>query len=497
VTGAREQIRYADESNTTWRYLKYEYDGLGQLTSDYAGGYYATDTTLSVAYTYNKAGNIQNEKENGSANPTRVYGYSKVVGGQIIIGDTMTGVGPNSGNLNPLGWDGNGNLTGGTDTQQRNLTLHYTWDSKLRSATAVYYGTDTKTISLKYDPAGNRIYKASSSSLTGNRKYIVDTVGELPVILMEIEPGTTPTIRKTYVYADSEVLAQYNGSQSAPDKYYYLHDRLGSVRQVVAANGEPALSYSYKPFGETDVTATRTNPTPPSNAFMFTGQWYDAEIGQYYLRARQYDPQLYRFTSRDPEKGEFTEPLTLHRYLYCQNEPVNCTDPSGEMMSPAELVIGGIIGGVFGAFNGYASSGGKLDAVAVGMAVGAIAGMFSATMPSATLGTIIGSCASGIINAYGGYRRNGEVTDAIVFGFAGVASGGMSGALGVSKCASSISAMIAGGIMSLCMDEYFGPPIQATSNGIRMLDEHTKYTKKQLELLNGMGIPQNGEEGGN
>jgi len=66
------------------------------------------------------------------------------------------------------------------------------------------------------------------------------------------------------------------------------------------------------------------------NPFLFTGQYFDAEINQYYLRARQYDPQLYRFTSRDPIRGRFTEPLELHRYLYCLNEPVNQFDPSGK-----------------------------------------------------------------------------------------------------------------------------------------------------------------------
>jgi len=63
----------------------------------------------------------------------------------------------------------------------------------------------------------------------------------------------------------------------------------------------------------------------------FTGQWFDSEIDEYYLRARMYDPILGRFTSRDPVKGRFTEPMTLHAYLYCLNDPMNRTDPSGEI----------------------------------------------------------------------------------------------------------------------------------------------------------------------
>ena len=44
-----------------------------------------------------------------------------------------------------------------------------------------------------------------------------------------------------------------------------------------------------------------------------------------------YVPHLGQFTSRDPVAGKFKEPLTLHRYLYCINDPINRIDPSGEM----------------------------------------------------------------------------------------------------------------------------------------------------------------------
>jgi hypothetical protein len=37
---------------------------------------------------------------------------------------------------------------------------------------------------------------------------------------------------KTYVYANSQILAQHNGNYNAP-RFFYLHDRLGSVRLVI------------------------------------------------------------------------------------------------------------------------------------------------------------------------------------------------------------------------------------------------------------------------
>jgi len=80
---------------------------------------------------------------------------------------------------------------------------------------------------IKYDPAGNRIYKEKNNS---KRKYIVDIVGDLPVILMELDPDNNDSIEKMYIYANSQILAQHDGNDTDP-RYFYLHDRLGSIRQ--------------------------------------------------------------------------------------------------------------------------------------------------------------------------------------------------------------------------------------------------------------------------
>ena len=166
-----------------------------------------------------------------------------------------------------------------------------------------------------------RIFKDSSES--GQRKYIVDVVGGLPVILLDL--NTSGDIVKTYIHANSQIIAQHDGDHTA-DRYFYLHDRLGNVRQVIDTSGDVKDRYTYDPFGElfdTEKEETISNP------FKFTGQYFDSEIGQYYLRARQYDPHIARFTARDPIFGSFQEPLTLHAYIYCLNDPVNKIDPHG------------------------------------------------------------------------------------------------------------------------------------------------------------------------
>jgi len=93
-------------------------------------------------------------------------------------------------------------------------------------------------------------------------------------------------LKKTYIYADRQIIAQHDGEMS-DDKYFYLRDRLGSVRLVIDDDeGDVVKYYTYEPFGEViDDDGTF------DNAFRFTGQYYDSEIQEYYLRARQYNPQ--------------------------------------------------------------------------------------------------------------------------------------------------------------------------------------------------------------
>ncbi len=46
-------------------------------------------------------------------------------------------------------------------------------------------------------------------------------------------------------------------------------------------------------------------------------------------RARWYNPSNGRFVSVDPRAGDPQSPVSLHRYLYCGNQPLNRIDPSG------------------------------------------------------------------------------------------------------------------------------------------------------------------------
>lgn len=55
----------------------------------------------------------------------------------------------------------------------------------------------------------------------------------------------------------------------------------------------------------------------------------DFDLGLYYNRARYLDVNRGRFWSQDSFEGTNKEPLSLHKYLYAQTNPVNNSDPSG------------------------------------------------------------------------------------------------------------------------------------------------------------------------
>jgi RHS repeat-associated protein len=59
------------------------------------------------------------------------------------------------------------------------------------------------------------------------------------------------------------------------------------------------------------------------------GEQFDANLNQYYLRARYYNQASGRFTQQDTWMGINSDPVTLHKYFYANADPVTYTDPTG------------------------------------------------------------------------------------------------------------------------------------------------------------------------
>ena len=102
-------------------------------------------------------------------------------------------------------------------------------------------------------------------------------------------------------------------------EFYYHQDEQLSTALLTDAAGTIQNHYWYDAFGgELDVAEKI------QNRIRYTGQQYDAEAEQYYLRARYYNPILGRFMQEDAYLGD-----GLNLYAYCDNNPVVYYDPSG------------------------------------------------------------------------------------------------------------------------------------------------------------------------
>jgi len=67
------------------------------------------------------------------------------------------------------------------------------------------------------------------------------------------------------------------------------------------------------------------------NHYLYCGEQYDSDLGMYFLRARYMEPDRGRFWTMDVFEGRSHDPVSLHKYLYANADPVNGIDPSGNM----------------------------------------------------------------------------------------------------------------------------------------------------------------------
>jgi RHS repeat-associated protein len=140
-------------------------------------------------------------------------------------------------------------------------------------------------------------------------EYALDLLATLAVVISDTEA--------VYLYGLDIV------AQQQTDRLYYMHDGLGSVRQLLDSTGEVQTNYAYDPFGVPLMGGEVSNP------YQFTGEAWDAEVGLLYLRARYYQPEVGRFITKDPWLGDTWAPGSLNRYAYVDNNPPNLADPTG------------------------------------------------------------------------------------------------------------------------------------------------------------------------
>ncbi len=137
-----------------------------------------------------------------------------------------------------------------------------------------------------------------------------------------------------------------------------VHDHLGSPRLVVdVETGEIAQRLDYDVHGRALV-----DTEPDFQPFAFAGGLHDVDTGLVRFGARDYDPELARWTAKDPS-GFAGNDTNLYAYAY--GDPVNFVDPNGELAFLVPLAVLAFKGALAGAAMELASqlidNGGNID----------------------------------------------------------------------------------------------------------------------------------------
>jgi RHS repeat-associated protein len=176
----------------------------------------------------------------------------------------------------------------------------------------------------------------TNNALNGTGHIIYDTSGN-PVL-----EQTGYTYMRIYGPGTDELL----GERLDLGSRYYTHDALGSVTSASDPDGLVRYRRTYRPFGQMSGTADSNQYL--NTRFGYTGREISVGSTMQY-RSRQYDSSYGRFLQQDDFKGWLLSPPSLHRYVYAFNNPVNYTDPSGNLGVAGILGWAAVILGLIGA----------------------------------------------------------------------------------------------------------------------------------------------------
>ncbi len=188
----------------------------------------------------------------------------------------------------------------------------------------------------EYDYLGNRTAKNSNGVTT---EYVTDlSSGYSQVLKAETDTDTV------YYTRGFELISRKEGTTVS----YYIYDGSLSVRALTNEAGAVTDTLIFDAFGN---ATTKTGSS--DNPYGFQGEEQD-ETGLYYLRARYMDPATGSFTTMDTYGGSLSDPMSLHKYLFANSNPVMYCDPSGhytlsqqETAIAIQAIIGEAMSGIF------------------------------------------------------------------------------------------------------------------------------------------------------
>jgi RHS repeat-associated protein len=274
-----------------------------------------TNISRGYAWNYDALYRLTNETVSVSA-PTGTlgYGYDNVGNrtnrtGSIGTLGTQTLAYTTNDWLTTDSYDDNGNTTNsgaGSQPYQYDVQNHLT-------------NFNSGQVILVYDGDGNRVRKITSTTTT---LYLVDTLNPsgYAQVLEELSVSGTTNLSKAYTYG-LDLISQ---RQPGVSTNYFIYDGHGSTRILAGAGKNVVNVFAYDAYG--NLIASNS---APQTAYLYCGQQFDSNFGLYYNRARYLNPNTGRFWTSDTTEGDNEDPLSLHKYLYGSDNPVNRIDPSG------------------------------------------------------------------------------------------------------------------------------------------------------------------------
>jgi RHS repeat-associated protein len=199
-----------------------------------------------------------------------------------------------------------GDLTSATSASS---VVNYSYDSFGNLLSAELNGT---SIAYTVDPLNRRIGKSVNGAPV--QKFIyqnqINPVAELD--------GSNRVV-SLFVYGHKGHVPAY--MMQGTNTYRIISDQIGSVRLVVNADtGEVAQRIDYDEFGN-----VLADTHPGFQPFGFQGGLYDRDTGLVRFGARDYDPTIGRWLTKDP----LGFAAGINFYAFCGNDPLNFVDPFG------------------------------------------------------------------------------------------------------------------------------------------------------------------------
>jgi RHS repeat-associated protein len=295
------------------QYECFRYDHLERLAeawtqSSYGGGCTTPQRAGADPYwrqwTFDSLGNrlSQVDKDPGAGDTTWTYTVGAAGGVKPHQLKKVDATGPRAGTATrSFAYDATGNTTTSTTVAGAAQTL--TWVGDGRLATVTEGSTTTRFV---YDADGNRLMVRGSGKTT---LYLPDGT-ELDA------PASGGPALGTRYYAGVAV------RDATGVKWTSVNHQGTSVVQIDSVTLSASRRRSM-PYGE-DRTST---PSGWMGTKGYVGGTRDS-TGLTHLGAREYDPTLGRFISRDGIMDN-ADPQQMHGYAYSHNSPVTRSDPSG------------------------------------------------------------------------------------------------------------------------------------------------------------------------